>query len=94
MPKKQPPSIAIDANGQAWETGLDPTPLHPDWITVVKAAEILGVTAGRVQQLVVAKRLTATPVNPRLNLLSCAEVLRFKRRKRPGGRPRKNPVAK
>ena len=63
-------------------------------ITTKKAAELLGISAVRVRQLIVAGQLKSEKAG-RDHLLDEAEVLRFNREaRRPRGRPRKGNVDK
>lgn len=57
-----------------------------DLLTISEAAEILGVTAGRVRQLVAAGRLKAVKYGKRMNLLPRAVVLDFAAQPRPNGK--------
>lgn len=58
----------------------------PTLITTTDAAEILGVDASRIRQLIIEGKLTATKMG-RDNLLDRAEVQRFGKKDRPVGRP-------
>ena len=59
-------------------------------ISVVEAAQMLGVSDRRVRALAAAGTLTATRVGPRMWVLERLEVERFGRLKRPRGRPRRS----
>ena len=60
-----------------------------DYLTTKQAAEELGVTQGRVQQLVAEKRISVTKIG-RDNLITRAALDKFKetRSTRPGPRPK------
>jgi excisionase family DNA binding protein len=60
-----------------------------DWMTVHEAATVLGVTDGRVRQLLSAGALRGERLGARMWLLERASVERYKKERRPVGRPRK-----
>lgn len=66
-------------------------------MTVGEVATVLGVSAGRVRQLITAGRLPAERVHPQLMLLRRADVEAFATQPRrggwPKGKPRKTPDA-
>jgi excisionase family DNA binding protein len=57
-------------------------------ITVQQAADKLGVSRGRVHQLIEAGRIKARYITPHLRLIDVRELAKVKHR--PTGRPRKN----
>jgi excisionase family DNA binding protein len=61
-------------------------------ITTGRAAEILGVSPGRIRQLILAGLLRAEKVG-RDHLLDPAEVKFYDESRRPAGRPRKEDEA-
>jgi excisionase family DNA binding protein len=54
-------------------------------ITIKEAAEIIGVSAGRVRQLVASKRLPSIKVGARLNMISRKTAEEFAALHRPVG---------
>jgi excisionase family DNA binding protein len=66
--------------------GVSRVPLE-DYLRVADAALELGVTTRRVRQLIAGGRLRAEPLTPRLYLVERESVERYKRTRRPPGRP-------
>lgn len=56
------------------------------WLTVQEAADALGVSPGRVRQLIVEKRIHGQKFGPAW-AISTAEVERFRQLDRPPGNP-------
>lgn len=62
-----------------------------DWLTVIQAAEILGVTDSRVRQLIMDKRLTATQFGRKMWMIAEADLEAYRQSPPPlKGRPRKH----
>lgn len=58
-------------------------------LTTTQAAELLGVNASRVRQLVIAGKLKATRIGPRMLVIDEAEIEAYRRTPPPQkGRPR------
>lgn len=62
-----------------------------DLLTVEEAARELGMVAGAVRRAIHEGRITPRRFSPRVMLIPRAEVERYKRERRPAGRPRKPP---
>lgn len=60
-----------------------------EWITVSDAADILDVTARRVQGFIAGGKLKATKMGGRIYLLLRSDVEEFAKVDRPKGRPKK-----
>lgn len=56
-----------------------------DWYTVGEAAEVLGITAGRMRQLVASGRVAVWRVNHRLNMISAETLAQFRSQPRLSG---------
>jgi excisionase family DNA binding protein len=62
-----------------------------DLLTIEEAAKELGMTAGAVRKAIHNDRITPRRFSPRVVLIPRAEVERYKRERKPAGRPRATP---
>jgi excisionase family DNA binding protein len=60
-------------------------PNAKDWYTVSEAAQSLGITPGRMRQLVASGRVSVWRVNDRLNLISAETLTQFRSQPRLSG---------
>jgi excisionase family DNA binding protein len=58
-----------------------------EWFTVTEAAEVLGVSGGRIRQLLLAGRIDGQKLHPRSWVVSAASVRAFGKLDRPPGNP-------
>lgn len=62
-------------------------------LTTTQAAELLGVNASRVRQLIIAGKIKATRIGPRMLVIDEAEIEAYRKTPPPKtGRPRKHYV--
>ena len=65
----------------------NPEPI-PGWLTVAESARRIGVTTGRIRQLVRAGELGKKELGPRFKLVKKADVARMAAKPAETGRPR------
>ena len=62
---------------------------HGKYFPVRDAAEMLGLSVGRIRQLIAEERISAVKLTDRMSLIAESEVKRFSKLKRKPGRPAK-----